>query len=298
VDGVTWARVPHDDSIFGGKGDVGMASVTVGGPGLVAVGSDASDDEQEWFGQWTAESVVVWTSVDGLTWSRVPHDAEIFGGARVQSVTVGGPGLVAVGSVRFTSGEIAAVWTSADGRIWSRVPYARKVFGDGLGYATVDMLSVAAGGPGLVAVGGPNGAAFVWTSVDGITWSRLPPDVDFIGPGDQSIRSIVAGGPGLVAVGTEGFRVPSPVLEDGQSSYEQIVVVWTSRDGINWSRVPHDESVFGGGSALDMVDVVANGSNLIAVGSVCTETEVHTYDGGFREERCLDRDAVVWKTNN
>jgi DNA-directed RNA polymerase specialized sigma24 family protein len=299
VDGVTWARVPHDDSIFGGKGDVGMASVTVGGPGLVAVGSDASDDGQEWFGQWTAEAVVVWTSVDGLTWSRVPHDDEIFGEAEVQSVTVGGPGLVAVGLAPFATRSVAAVWTSPDGLSWSRVAYTRKAFGSGLAVSgsSIEMSSVTAGGPGLVAVGGPESAALVWTSVDGITWSQVPPDADFIGPGDQSIRSIVAGGPGLVAVGTEGFQVPSPSVQDGQSSYEQIVVVWTSRDGINWSRVPHNESVFGGGD-VEMVDVVADGSNLIAVGSVCTETEVHIYDDGYREERCVDRDAVVWRTNN
>jgi hypothetical protein len=299
VDGVTWARVPHDDSIFGGKGDVGMASVTVGGPGLVAVGSDASDDGQEWFGQWTAEAVVVWTSVDGLTWSRVPHDDEIFGEAEVQSVTVGGPGLVAVGLAPFATRSVAAVWTSPDGLSWSRVAYTRKAFGSGLAVSgsLIEMSSVTAGGPGLVAVGGPESAALVWTSVDGITWSQVPPDADFIGPGDQSIRSIVAGGPGLVAVGTEGFQVPSPSVQDGQSSYEQIVVVWTSRDGINWSRVPHNESVFGGGD-VEMVDVVADGSNLIAVGSVCTETEVHIYDDGYREERCVDRDAVVWRTHN
>jgi hypothetical protein len=47
-----------------------------------------------------------------------------------------------------------------------------------------------------------------------------------------------------------------------------------------------------------MVDVVAHGSNLIAVGSVCTETEVHVYDDGYRNEHCVDVDAVVWKTNN
>ena len=39
----------------------------------------------------------VWTSVNGITWSRVPHDETVFGGASgrwMNSVTVGGPGLV------------------------------------------------------------------------------------------------------------------------------------------------------------------------------------------------------------
>lgn len=41
---------------------------------------------------------VVWTSVDGITWSRVPHNAAVFGAAGMTSVTAGGPGLVAVGT--------------------------------------------------------------------------------------------------------------------------------------------------------------------------------------------------------
>ena len=41
-DGITWSRVPHDETVFGGDGIQHMTSVTVGGPGLVAVGADGS----------------------------------------------------------------------------------------------------------------------------------------------------------------------------------------------------------------------------------------------------------------
>jgi DNA-directed RNA polymerase specialized sigma24 family protein len=299
-DGVTWARVPHDESIFGGKGEVEMTSVTTGGPGLVVVGSERSIDEgwydEGWYGV-ESETAVVWTSVDGITWSRLALGDAVLDGDAMQSVTRGGPGLVAVGSAPSAMGEsIAAIWTSVDGLNWSRVPYTRNVFGDGKGWqGGVGASSVTAGGPGLVAVGGPDSAAIVWISVAGIIWSQLPPDSDFIGPGDQSIRSVLAGGPGLVAVGTENLRVPRPGVDNGMT-WVGIAVVWTSRDGITWSRVPHNESVFGG--SPEMVDVVAHGSNLIAVGSVCTETEVYIYDDGYREEGCVDVDAVVWKTNN
>ena len=44
--------------------------------------------------------------------------------------------------------------------------------------------------------------------------------------------SVTAGGPGLVAVGFEASFV------------ERIGAVWTSPDGIEWTRVPHDQSVF------------------------------------------------------
>ncbi len=82
-----------------------MKSVTVGGPGLVAVGSVGNDGDAD---------AAVWTSVDGVTWSRVPHDEAVFGGAGGQlmrSVTAGGPGLVAVGD----ADTDAAVWVAVPG---------------------------------------------------------------------------------------------------------------------------------------------------------------------------------------
>ncbi len=39
-DGITWSRVPDDGAVLGGEGAQNMASVTAGGPGLVAVGVD------------------------------------------------------------------------------------------------------------------------------------------------------------------------------------------------------------------------------------------------------------------
>ena len=77
-----------------------MNSVTAGGPGLVAVGSVGNDDGTD---------AAVWTSVDGLIWSRVAHDEAVFGGSgrqKMHSVTAAGPGLVAVG--------VGWGWTTVD----------------------------------------------------------------------------------------------------------------------------------------------------------------------------------------
>jgi hypothetical protein len=48
-----------------------MSAVVAGGPGLVAVGHDDAGED---------EDAAVWTSPDGLVWSRVPHDEAVFGG--------------------------------------------------------------------------------------------------------------------------------------------------------------------------------------------------------------------------
>ena len=65
-----------------------MFSVTVGGPGLVAVG---------WDGLFLEDTdAAVWTSPDAVSWSRAPHDEKVFGGTVDQSmlsVTAVGPGL-------------------------------------------------------------------------------------------------------------------------------------------------------------------------------------------------------------
>ena len=154
TDGLVWQRVAHDEAVFGGADRQSMESVTIGGPGLVAVGVDSG-----------LYASAVWTSTDGLVWQRVPHDGAVFGDGDnkqwMRSVTVGGPGLVAVG---WDDGrQAAAVWTSVDGITWQRVPHDETVFG---GDFLQDMSSVAAGGPGLVAVGTDEdqNAAAVWIS--------------------------------------------------------------------------------------------------------------------------------------
>jgi hypothetical protein len=265
VDGLTWSRVPDDDAVFA---DSGLADVTAGGPGLVAVGgfgvSETPADEGTHPGVAAA-----WTSLDGLTWTRVPHDDAVFGGAEMHSVTVGGPGLVAVGTTqpeildealtdyeRANLATDAAVWTSVDGLTWSRVPHDEAIFG---GAGAQQMRDVAAGGPGLVAVGydgtGPwdntfGQVAAVWTSVDGLIWSRVPHDDAAFGGDKPAMLGVTAGGPGLVAVGYSfGHSAPA--------------AVWTSVDGLSWSRVAHDAGVGMGGT---MWSVAVGGPGLVAVG--------------------------------
>jgi hypothetical protein len=156
-DGFTWARVPHDEAVFGGSGELLMSSVTAGGPGLVAVGRD--------FDGGASADAAVWTSPDGFTWARVPHDEEVFGGdAAMWSVTTVGSGLVAVGDDWPPGGAVAAVWTSPDGFTWARVPHDEAVFG---GEEFQWMSSVTEGGPGLVATG---------ASDDGAVWIATPND--------------------------------------------------------------------------------------------------------------------------
>ena len=268
--GLTWTRIDVE-SPGKGPGDLRISEVTVGGPGLVAVGVDTTGayGDSDSF-----NDAAVWVSVDGYTWTRIRDDA-VFGGPeqqQISSVTAGGAGLVAVGAAGPYQDTIAAVWVSADGYTWTRLAHDEDVFG---GPGNQRMHSVIAGGPGLVAVGS-EGSGFeshpvVWVSPDGFTWTRLPNDEDvFGGPGNQRMHSVTAGGPGLVATGSRHLSADpfSPA----------VAVVWVSADGYTWTRIAHDEDVFGGNSTIGFV--TAGGPGLVAGGS----------DGSFEHPG----DAIVW----
>jgi hypothetical protein len=277
----TWSRVPHDKAVFGEEGNQSMSSVIAGGPGLLAVGGD---------GLHQSGAAAVWTSVDGITWSRVAHDEAVFGGAGEQwmgTVTTGGPGLVAVGW-ELVSGfnANAAVWTSSDGVSWSRVPHDEDIFG---GQSYQAMSGVTAGGPGLVAIGEDRSRDFedgdvaVWTSADGFTWSRVAHDEAVFGTG--GVTSVTRADSGLiVAVGSEG-------PDDSNHA-----AVWTSVDGFTWSRVPHDEAVFGGEGQQGMSSVTVGGPGLVAVGMAGSADHPHaavwTSPDGFTWSRVPDDESV------
>jgi hypothetical protein len=278
-----WSRVPHDEAVLGGAPGIWMQSVVSGGPGLVAVGSVGNQGDAD---------AAVWTSLDGETWSRVPHDETTFGGTGgqwISGVTVFRRGLVAVGSDgRFNDeneastadgwyewGEQignAAVWTSVDGLNWSRVLNDRSAFGSS---GDQQMASVTAAGPGLVAVGsigwGDQTNAAVWTSADGFNWTVTVPDHEEILPGTigHKMSSVIAAGPGLVAVGSR----------NGDAA------VWTSIDGLSWSRVPHDEAALGGVGEQGMSSVTIGGPGLVAVGFDQPGDDVPTGQAS---------DAAVW----
>jgi hypothetical protein len=225
------------------------------------------------------EVAAVWTSEDGRRWTRVPHVDATFATAHTQSmvsVSTGGPGLVAVGNAMREAGFgwAAAVWTSEDGASWNRLPHDEDVFG---GDGMPGMHAVAEGGRGVVAVGSshwsyldpePGWFAAAWTSPDGVNWTRAPHDEDaFVSTGFPMMTDVIAAGPGLVAVGSV-FELTSEEFVT-----RMVGAVWTSEDGTVWSRLPHDEVVFGGADEVGMQSVVAGPSGLVAVGVVGFDAE-------------------------
>jgi hypothetical protein len=134
-----------------------------------------------------------------------------------------------------------------------------------------EVLSITAGGPGMVAVGADGygfeyGGPAVWASRDARTWTRV-----YKQRGNGRIYDVTAGGPGLVAVGTQFGTWPSGAGDSAP--------VWTSSDGLTWTEAPPDP-VFEGAW---MRAVVVGGPGLIAVGS--------TLDG---PAAWFSADGVTW----
>jgi hypothetical protein len=260
VDGCTWTRVPHDEAVFGGLGGQRMMSVTAGGPGLVAVGSDYMDGTG-----WP--DVAVWVSTDGYTWLRIPDEKKVFGGPGGQealSVMVLGSDVVAVGSAE--SYANAAVWVSADGYAWSHIPHDESVFG---GQGRQEMVAIVANKRVLVAVGGDNSGGdddvAVWTSVDGYIWTRIQDRKTFGKPGSQSASCVTTWEKGFLLLGVD------------ESGGDAEPAVWSSTDGSKWMRVGDGSAP--GGSGQEFISLTTWESGLVAVG---------------RDDSGEDPDGAVW----
>lgn len=167
VDGTIWARVP-DGPIFA---NALINAVVTGGPGLIAVGStiDAVDVNGVFV-------PAIWTSTDGLTWTReaTPADPNPWTSVagtlqgRIMSNLVATPdGFVAVGTefgLTPMNFHRAAVWTSRDGRAWSRVPQDPVFDGGEDSSLSFGMRAVYLIGDRLIATGETPGGPTVWVS--------------------------------------------------------------------------------------------------------------------------------------
>lgn len=150
-----------------------------------------------------------------------------FGEASVSAVAGSESGFVAVG----WEGSDGAAWTSTDGANWSRASDDRALGGNDI----QEIYSVVAGGPGFVAVGRNGSTAGVWSSTDGETWNLVTDEA--FGSLQQPAQAfdVAATGSGLVVVGSGGEQSPD---RWGLDYGSDIPVVWFSRDGSAWERIP------------------------------------------------------------
>ena len=88
-----------------------------------------------------------------------------------------------------------------------------------------------------------------------MTWGRISDPAVFGGDFAQRMVDVAEGNGMVVAVGSD------------RSGGDMDAAVWYSLDGRAWTRVPHDEVVFGGGGYQQINGVTAVGSGFVAVGT-------------------------------
>jgi hypothetical protein len=258
----TWVR-SDDPNIVDASYQVINAVVQTDG-GFVAAGFDSSGLDAD---------AAVWRSTTGATWERVPTGLLGGPGAQtIQSLALGGPGIVAVGFDESGNGVDAAVWASTDGSEWVRV--ADPSFAE---EGDQEIRTVLNTGFGFVAAGhdarGNQVDAAVWVSADGLEWTRVF-DPALGGFGHQRISSLVMGPHGLVAGGTNFW--PNQF-----GLFNLDARIWISQDGRSWEYVD-DEETFGGNGWQFISAVVAGPNGYVAAG-----TNILGRPGA-------DNDAAVW----
>jgi hypothetical protein len=274
---------PPGDAMRGGS-NARASDITVGGPGLVIVGTDLDARGNEVAAAWTSTDGVawqehvtsiidhpgyafaavaaggdalvavgrqgIWWSSDGVTWEQVGEPAIV--GTHLTDIAWGPAGFVAVAA---DDGGVASTWRSSDGRSWE--PGALTTALSGL-----CPTKIAGGSKGYLVVGsncGDPSRPVIASSPDGRSWIRAPGQSSLFGEGEAD--GAIAGGPGWIAFGR--FR-PDASANAGDA-------VWTSTDGRAWRRTsflrplpPCVPDCGNPGGAI--ADVAAFGPGYVAVG--------------------------------
>jgi hypothetical protein len=268
---IMWEIVPAQESLGATDPthDYLLHTVVAGGPGLIGAG-EVRPAGSEFNGGLPVSGGVaaVWTSADGYSWDRVEHDETVFGapgGALITDLVAAGPGFVAVGGVGEESG--AAVWVSNTGTDWERVTSP--------GFDDTMMYAVAAGDPGLVAVG--NGA--IWFSIDGIQWGRVE-GLDEIG----LLADVAYADWGFVAVGwRDGFGV----CGSGEGGETVTPFAWVSTIGTDWTEVALHPRTGDEWLVMYARTVAAHGADVVIAGSSAATCPSH-----------FDASPAFWTSND
>ncbi|HEX8918936.1 MAG TPA: hypothetical protein VF898_10570, partial [Chloroflexota bacterium] len=214
-DGVNWRQLSVPNPSFA-SGTV--MSVAHGGHGYVAGGYIVEKGRP---GRPT-----IWTSRNGLAWTEVPDAGTIFAGSAtgITQVVAGPAGVAAVAEV-FGPSSRNGIWASRDGIHWRR---AADGFVTAPGLPT---LSLAVWQGGFVYAQDTGTGAELYSSPDGLNWTRLGSDALF--GGSAFVTAMIGFHGGLVAIG--GFAVhprAQCVLEPGLATgglvtLKPSVLFWT-----------------------------------------------------------------------
>jgi hypothetical protein len=228
TDGLHWTAVrPLDTEGAPYLGQGPLTEVVEGPAGLLAVG-------------WNMVGVcggpptvaALWTSPDGLTWSRVQLPAD-FASASVYTVDAGSTGYIATGTLK--NGVTQAVWLSTDGRSWHQVPLPKPTSG----VVVVDGATDFAGGYVLsgaqridLGCGESEFTPSLWWSAAGKSWTR-----------SKLSGALPAGSAWVTVSRISDHALMAIATEWNQTTPVSSKQVWFTTDGRSWDLVASPSSL-------------------------------------------------------
>lgn len=239
-----WAKVGLRPELFQDRDDIVLTAVAQAGDVLAAVGTEAPNLA---VGNLVEAQPLAWWSLDGITWNQTQVEGE---DAEMLDVAAFDGRFLAVGR----AGTNPAVWNSDDGKDWKLSTIETTLEG---GHGV--MYTLVSSPHGLLAVGAEDywdasgrqdTDAAIWTSEDGILWSRIQsPSLGTQGyqPNEGaefngSVFDVAYDRElGFVAIGYDSDA--DPVIDFPQ----QYPAVWTSSDAEKWERhrLDHDSRLTG-----------------------------------------------------
>jgi hypothetical protein len=189
----------------------GPVLVTAGARGWVAIAPNAS---------YTSPNGQAWTSRAAL-----PLQA----GDAVSALVAAGTGFVAAGQNASGGNSVPVIWLSASGTSWRRLSGAQLNLPAPAGARVTSITHAAANGMAIVASGTlSSGESATWRSADGgVTWVPVTIPVD-------AGAAVTISGLAPLRTGFLAVRTARVTKATGNSATG--AVVYTSRDGVTWTR--------------------------------------------------------------
>lgn len=199
------------EPVFGGPGLVwsttrvegtqpSLSAVAATAFGVFAIGQDRAD------GIYAPSTL--WHSPDGATWANLDAASLLGEGAVVDSLEVGGPGLLALGFLPHEATHRATVWTTSDGEKWNATDLGYVVPISDDPYVVNELRYRAA-------AAGSQSAVVAVTAREGFAWHELEPRVlDALPDGLGDFQDGLMIDPWKIEVTLGGFTVFSERVAD------------------------------------------------------------------------------------
>ena len=236
-----WTQLSGDEEVFGPFGT--MHAIAAGGLGIVAAGEVCDTAGRE-----TDCSANIWFSPDGAEWQRT-----LVGVAFGQIDVAVSDDVALVVADRCEEGDEncqTGIWRTTNGADWTESP----------GPSGVQLGGVVTFGSRFVAIGGNGEGMGVWTSDDGLTWTKqtLPLEEE------EWLGWLVAGENSVVAFADRCQEV----IEGGEVvDYVCTVSVFNSSDGETWVRAQAPEDMLDGFTFVTAAGFTPQG--FLALGATC-----------------------------